>query len=244
VRPPSAVEPRQARIVAALGRGAPRGLLPPMPSLARARAKGQPGHRHPAVGALRGVVLELAATSSVNTTARAQASCKAPSHQRHGGKPARRVARRQSASIPRPRDREARPRDRTRSCAVQTTAAGAPRRCPLRSATSQRRHAARRPRDEICRAVRSRHLGSGRDGHRGKHRQRAYAQPLPFAATPSGQRFPFSGDDREGERRPLEGASYVRLPKNSTLESDALLCCSARPIYLQRSAAQLLTDRC
>jgi hypothetical protein len=97
-----------------------------MASLARARAQGEPGHRHLAVGALRVVVLEPAATSSVNTTARAQASSKAPSYQRHGATPARSLARRRSASIPRPGHRDARPRDRTVPAPFQATAAGAP----------------------------------------------------------------------------------------------------------------------
>jgi hypothetical protein len=58
VRPPSAVEPPKARMRIPLSRGAPRGPLPPMASLARARAPGHPGHRHHAVGALHVVALE------------------------------------------------------------------------------------------------------------------------------------------------------------------------------------------
>jgi hypothetical protein len=63
------------------------GSCPPMASLARARARRQPGHRHLAVGALHVVVLKLATTSSVKTTASARASCKAPRHQRRHDTP-------------------------------------------------------------------------------------------------------------------------------------------------------------
>jgi hypothetical protein len=148
------------------------------------------------------------------TAASAQVVGKAPSHQRRRvnirAAPQSSQRRFDPATTPSPQH-EARARTRPRAvqancCRRATPPPDAiPR--PHYATTPLRHYATTLGADCVTlaiRAVRSRHFGSGRDSHRGKHRQRAYAQPHPFAASPSGQRPSLSSDDRGGERRLLQ----------------------------------------
>jgi hypothetical protein len=180
-----------------------------MASLARARAQGQPDHRHLAVGALHVVVLKLATTSSVTPTASVSASCKAPRHQRRNDTPGGCLARRSKRFEPAPSDHRSTSREldlpapfRQPRPARDTPPVATPR---PRNATTLR--ADRVP--PAIRAVRSWHLGSRRAGHRGKHPQRSHAH-LPFAASPSGQR---PTPQRRRSRRRTSSAAGVCYPK-------------------------------
>ena len=191
-----------------LGRGAPRGLPPPMASLARVRARGHLGHRHLTPGALHVVVLELAATASVTPTARAQAGARRRATSATGSPPARRLARLCGASIPPPRERGARPRDQTLSRAAQA----AVRRCatPRPFATALPHNAMpRRPRDDNSPC---RHVSAPR--HLAQRPPREAPSPSPMLSlSPSRLRRP-DNDPRLQQRRsrrrtsPAESRSY------------------------------------